>query len=777
MGTRKKALAIVEGQGRLLLSAGPDDPDAIVQARCRLEAALAELPKGAAAERQVVGRVLEVLQGLCEGARGDGACGVAAAGEAISAVEASLAGVEGGAERLARAREALDASARPPAEAGDGTRPGEAGAVARADGRGGEPGPLEGGEGPGPEGRAAGEPGFPAVATVPADAEPELMKEFAQESLEHLSAAEMALLDLEADPDDADAVNRVFRAFHTIKGASGFLELDLVQRAAHLAEGLLDRARDGEIRVVGGYADLALQACDALRTIIESLAGAAPGEAMAVPARLEALLAALADPEAAGVSARAAARVLRLGDILVAQGDVDRGTVETIAREQGARPIGQALVEKKLAKATQVAKALRTQISQSEAETQAAVRVTAERMDELIDMAGELVIAQAMVAQDPEVVGASRSLARKVSHVGKIVRSLQDLTMVLRMVPLRVAFRKLVRPARDLAKKSGKRINLLLEGEDTEIDRNMVETLGDPLIHMVRNCVDHGIEPPAERLDKGKPPVGTVVLRAYHSAGNVVIEVADDGRGLDRRRILAKAVERGLVEPGRERAPIPKHRDWSLDVSDSEASALIFEPGFTTASQVTDVSGRGVGLDVVKRNVEQLRGRVEVASRPGEGTTFTIRLPLTMAIADAMVLRVGRQRYLLPAASIEQSFRPPDGSVTTLTGRGEMVMLRGDVMPVFRLHRLFGIPDAQTDPYRALLIVIEANTRRCALMVDALLGQQQVVIKSLGRALSGIPGVAGGAILGDGRVGLILDAAGVVRLAGAPLAAEPAGVC
>ena len=756
MGTRKKALAIVEGQGRLLLSAGPGDPDAIVQAGCRLEAALAELPKGAGAERQAVERVLGVLQVLYGGACADPAGAMEAVGEAISAVEASLAGADGAPERLARAGEALDASGGAPAEAGDVTQPGETGAVARGDAQGGGPGQPAGGGGPGPEGQAAGDPGASAVATVPADADTELLREFAQESLEHLAAAEMALLDLEAEPDDADAVNRVFRAFHTIKGVSGFLGLELVQRVAHLAEGLLDRARDGEIRVVGGYADLALQACDALRTIIEALADASPGQAMAVPEQVDALLAALADPEAAGVSSRGAAQVLRLGDILVAQGDVDRGTVETIVREQGTTPIGQALVEKKLVKASQVAKALRTQISQSAA--QATVRVTTERMDQLIEMAGELVIAQAMVAQDPEVVDGSRSLVRKISHAGKIIRSLQDLTMALRMVPLRSPFRKMVRLVRDLARKSGKQVELVLEGEDTEIDRNMVEALGDPLIHMVRNSVDHGIEPPAERAAKGKPPGGTVVLRAYHSAGNVVIEAADDGRGLDRRRILAKAVERGLVEPGRE-------------MSDGEVLALIFEPGFSTAKQITDVSGRGVGMDVVKRNIEQLRGRVDAASQPGRGTTFTIRLPLTMAIADAMVLRVGKERYLLPAASIEQSFRPPEGSVSTLTGRGEMVMLRGDVMPVFRLHRLFGVPDAKTDPYQALLIVVEANVRRCALMVDALLGQQQVVIKSLGRALSSIPGVAGGAILGDGRVGLILDAAGIVRLAGGRMAA------
>jgi len=280
----------------------------------------------------------------------------------------------------------------------------------------------------------------------------------------------------------------------------------------------------------------------------------------------------------------------------------------------------------------------------------------------------------------------------------------------------------------------------------------MVESLKDPLIHMMRNAVGHGIEPADERRRAGKPPAGNVSLRAYHAGGHVVIEVADDGKGRDPGTIAARAAELGLVEP-------------KTDLSDSEAFSLLFVTGSATAEKATDVSGRGVGLDVVRKAVEALRGRVDVASRPGEGCVFTLRLPLTLAVTDAMLLRVGAERFLLPTASIEQSFRPEASAVTTVMGRGEVVTFRDELLPVFRLSELFGISDAVCEPSQALLTVIEGDGRRCAVMADELLGQQQAVIKSLGPALGRAPGVGGAAILADGRVGVILDAAGILRLA------------
>lgn len=609
----------------------------------------------------------------------------------------------------------------------------------------------------------------PAVLD-PDAADPELLREYIVESLDHITNAEGALLELEGNPEDSDQINVVFRAFHTIKGTSGFLGLDRIQKCAHLAENLLDRAREGELKIMGGYADLSLRSCDCLRTMIEALHSVEAGQELHLPEDLMELLQILSDPEGAGYSEQGADEEasLRVGDILVAKGKVSREEIEEIEKSEDGKRIGEKLVGAGKAKAADVADAIRTQKQQRQGATsstmEGSIRVGTGRLDSLINMVGELVIAQSMVAQAPEVSANSHpKLQRNVSHAGKIIRELQDLTMSLRMVPLKGVFQKMNRLVRDLGRKSGKKVQFITEGEDTEIDRNMVESLNDPLVHMIRNSVDHGLETPEERAETPKDPTGTVTLRAYHAAGNVVIQLIDDGRGLNKKKILAKAIEKGVIERNK-------------DLSDQEIFMLIFAPGFSTADKITDVSGRGVGMDVVKRNIESLRGRIEVTSTPGEGSVFTIRLPLTMAITDAMILRVGREKYLLPTVSIEQSFQPDAGSISTVSGQGEMVMLRGELLPLFRLHNLFGVDDAVIDPYNGLLVVIEGDGKRCALMVDELLGQQQVVIKSLGQAMAKVPGVSGGAILGDGNVGLILDATGLLQLAEGRAEPEPAMV-
>jgi two-component system chemotaxis sensor kinase CheA len=343
------------------------------------------------------------------------------------------------------------------------------------------------------------------------------------------------------------------------------------------------------------------------------------------------------------------------------------------------------------------------------------------------------------------------------------VRELQDLSMSMRMVPLKPTFQKLARLVRDVAHKNGKLVELVTSGEDTEIDRTMVDVVGDPLVHMVRNAIDHGIEFAAERMANGKPAAGVVRLSAHHAGGNVVVELSDDGRGLNRDKIVAKAIERGLIASDK-------------GMSESDVFNLIFAPGFSTADAITDLSGRGVGMDVVRRNVEALRGRVEITSVPGQGTTFTVRLPLTLAVTDGMLVRVGTERYVVPLTNIHMSFRPEPSMLQTVAGQGEVVTLRGEVMPVLRLHRLLAVPGATTDPTRALLMIVgDGRQRRTALLVDELLGQQQVVAKSLGDGVGQVPGVAGGAILGDGRVGLILDVAELVALAqSAPAGADAA---
>jgi two-component system chemotaxis sensor kinase CheA len=308
----------------------------------------------------------------------------------------------------------------------------------------------------------------------------------------------------------------------------------------------------------------------------------------------------------------------------------------------------------------------------------------------------------------------------------------------------------MARLVRDLAAQQQKQVQLVVDGEETELDRNIVEELSDPLVHMIRNAVDHGIEMPAERVSRGKPAAGTIRLSAAHQRGGIVIEVRDDGKGLDRDRILAKARERGLVKP-------------NASLSETEIFALIFAPGFSTAEIVTDVSGRGVGMDVVRRNIEKLRGKVEIQSIPGRGTTFTIVLPLTLAIIDGMLVGVGDDRYIIPTLSVRESFRPRPGMVTTVHERGEVVSVRGKLTPVLRLGDHLGTPGRAVDPTQGIIVVVESGDAARGLLVDQLLGKQEVVIKSLGETFRRQELLAGAAILGDGRVGLILDVDTLVK--------------
>jgi two-component system chemotaxis sensor kinase CheA len=593
---------------------------------------------------------------------------------------------------------------------------------------------------------------------VPADADTDLVREFITESRELIANAEAALLTLETDPDNMEAVNTVFRAFHTIKGTSAFLGIKRVSELAHRAESLLSRVRDREIRCTGGYADLALRSVDLLKELLQTVQEALDGQAWTPPEAYAELMHLLADPEGAGISSEldeTAIKPPRLGDLLVAEDKAKREPIEKIVSTKGEQLLGEAVVRAEAASVTDVARALRMQkrLSGAEQATESSVRIRTDRLDRLIDMVGELVIAQSMLAQDEIVVrGGHLDLLKKVSHSGKIVRDLQDLSMSMRMVPLKATFQKMTRLVRDLAHKSGKLVQFITEGEDTEIDRNMVDVVNDPLVHMVRNAMDHGIERPEVREKNGKPKTGVVRLSAYHAGGNVVIELQDDGRGLDRDKIVAKALEKGVI-------------DSDKNLSESEIFNLIFAPGFSTADKVTDVSGRGVGMDVVKRNVESLRGRVDISSEAGKGSTFSIQLPLTLAITDGMLVKVGDQRYIIPTINIYKNFRPDRQALSTVTGRGELVMLRGELMPMFRLHRLFEIEGAVEDPTAGLLVIVEDGDRYCALLVDELLGQQQVVAKSLGKGIGKVPGISGGAILGDGRVGLILDPAEIIALA------------
>jgi len=388
------------------------------------------------------------------------------------------------------------------------------------------------------------------------------------------------------------------------------------------------------------------------------------------------------------------------------------------------------------------------------------VKVDAERLDRLVDTIGELVIAETMVVQSEELKrGVSPSFLQTLAQLDKITRELQEMGMALRMVPVSGTFQKMARLVRDLSKKIDKDVDFVMAGEETELDKNVVDSIGDPLVHMVRNAVDHGIEKSQEeRVAAGKPAKGRVELRAFHKGGSIYIEVADDGRGLNRDAIFKKAVERGLVEA-------------DAELSDKDVYSLIFLPGFSTAEKITEVSGRGVGMDVVKKAIESLRGQVEIQSALGKGSVFSIKLPLTLAIIDGMVVRVGAERYIIPTLSIVMSVSVKVSDLKSVQGRARMLQLQKELIPVFDLRRLFEIApepaalqdgDAQAE---SLVVVVEDDGVKTGIVIDELLGQQQIVIKSLGDFLKGAPGISGGAIMPDGNVGLILDVGSLVRLA------------
>lgn len=380
------------------------------------------------------------------------------------------------------------------------------------------------------------------------------------------------------------------------------------------------------------------------------------------------------------------------------------------------------------------------------------VRVDEARLDRLLEAIGELVVAETMVAgATEEILDAWGPVAQQFGHLNKITRELQEMATSLRMVPLRATVRKTARLVRDLARDADKQVEFVATGEDTELDRALVDVVADALVHLMRNAMDHGIEQPAERVAAGKPPAGTVSLAAYHQGGSVHIEVRDDGRGIDPARVIAHARELGLL--GADETP-----------SDREALSLIMAPGFSTAERVTAVSGRGVGMDAVARIIEDLHGQIDVTSTPGEGTRFHLRLPLTLAVIDGMVARVGDERYIIPTSSVVRSIRPVADSLTEVLGGGTVMTVEGGIVPVVSLAGLFGVSDAELDPTRGIVTVVTDGERLAGIAACELLGQQQVVIKPLGETFRGLSGLAGGAIMPDGTVGLIVDVAGIIEL-------------
>ena len=599
------------------------------------------------------------------------------------------------------------------------------------------------------------------LAILASDAE--LAGMFFAEALDHLGSIEATVLQLEATPADVKLLNDVFRPFHTVKGNAGALGVSRVQELAHKVENLLDLARSGQLAMAPDDFDLVLRSVDVVTTLLVDLQqrlGGQPGtdheaERLALMAAVDARLSGDAAPPAAVEPEPVAAPATPIAPFSepVAAAAVDEAVFDlpapatapvatpapapVVAAAPPARPFQERADDAPPAQTRRV-------------DDQASVKVDTRKLDNLVDMVGELVIVQSIIQEDPLLQTAvDERLTRNMAQLRRITSDLQRNAMSMRMLPIRQTFQKMARLVRDLSKKNGKPVELVLSGEDTELDRRVIESINDPLMHMVRNSMDHGLETPETRLAAGKPAQGTLSLSAFHQGGNIVIAIADDGGGLNTERIRAKAIAQGLIGEGDE-------------LSNAEIHQLIFRPGFSTAEKVTEISGRGVGMDVVRRNIEAMRGRIEIQSTQGRGTTFFIKLPLTLAIVDGLLLSVGAQRFVLPTFAVRESLRPTPAQVHRVQGRPCMIQVRDSLLPLIRLADLFGIDSPVHDPCDATVVVVEDDGRCAGVIVDALLGKQEVVIKPLGDQFAGVRGVAGGAILGDGRVGLILDAPGVI---------------
>ncbi len=573
----------------------------------------------------------------------------------------------------------------------------------------------------------------PDPTTMPDTETLELLGEFLSESSEQLGRAEEILVVAAREGASPEQVNELFRGFHTIKGVSSFLGVEPITRLAHATEALLNRVRGAELRLEAECLDAVFDASALMRELLDGLRTRVEGGvAPPTPERRDVLVSHLLSSD----FSRRATLVFPVTPSLAELGARLSSPESLTPTASLAPPEGTASLAPGAVKLKET------------------LKVDVERVDSIVEMIGELIIVESQVSHAPEIKSAaSPRLRATLAQLSKLSRGLQDLSMRMRMVPLRGTFQRVSRMVRELAKQTGKRVEVQVRGDATEMDRSMVEQIGDPLVHMVRNAVDHGVESPEERQRTDKPAVSTLSVAAYHEGGRVIIEIADDGRGLRRDLILRKAIEKGVVHGTGE------------SLSDAEVHALIFAPGFSTAAQVTEISGRGVGMDVVKRNVEALRGTVQVTSTPGRGTRFRLMLPLTLAVIDGMLVRCGAETYIVPSLAVTEALRPRRDAYFTRAGEAEFLLVRGDLIPMVRLAELFEVRGARPEPWEALVVIVESCGRRLALLVDDVLSQHQLVIKPLGPGVRDADRFTGAAVLSNGNVGLIIN---VDRLGDAP---------
>ena len=576
--------------------------------------------------------------------------------------------------------------------------------------------------------------------------EPDIIQDFVLEARDHLDNCSPALLELEKNPESKDDINLVFRCFHTIKGVAGFLNLKTIQDIAHRAENILDNVRSDRQTYEKHISNLMFEASDALREMLNDLASLSSGK------EIEKIV-----PDIQGLSRRLA-EVLRSSGAepempvraprpAFVDDGIDGGPAEPKAAGEKI-PLTEAPVKTKAVAAPSGGNG----IKRDGAGKKEVIKVDSDRLNRLIDTIGELVIAETIVLQSEEMHGAvNPAFLRKLSQLDKITRELQTMGMSLRMVAVKPTFQNMARLVRDLSDKQGKKIDFVMQGEDTEIDKNIVDKIGDPLMHMIRNAVDHGIERTAgDRVAAGKSATARIEIRAFHRAGNICIEIEDDGRGIDPDAIFRKAVEKGAIAP-------------DATLSRDEIVNLIFAPGFSTAEKITDVSGRGVGMDVVKRNITELNGNVDIVTEPGKGSVFTIRLPLTLAIIDGMVVRVAEERFIIPTLAITRAVNITRRQVHHVEGQGEFVLHQNKNFPLYRLDRFLGLERSGQSGDEMLMLILDDGEKKAGIIIDELIGKQQIVIKSLGNAFKNVEGYAGCAILSDGAVGLIIDINNVIK--------------
>ncbi len=573
---------------------------------------------------------------------------------------------------------------------------------------------------------------------------------FFDEAQEHLESIEEKAMALGAGSADGETLNSIFRAAHSIKGGSGTFGFTQLAEATHEMETLFDGLRKGRGEADEGTVRILLDACDVFKAHLARLKA---GERGTDPA-MEAIRSELAGYRG-GASASASAST----GATPTPGAV---TAESFFGTPAAAPVkGEAyglFEEPAPAAAGDKYGLFETDgaVEQNRRKgDQSSIRVSVEKIDRIVNLVGELVIAQAMMQQSVATLAAKQDerMSHSLATLDRNSRDLQQAVMSIRMMPMEFVFSRFPRLVYDLSAQLGKKVQLRTQGHETELDKELIELLVDPLTHVVRNAIDHGIESPEARRKAGKPESGTVGMRATHRGGSVIIEVTDDGRGLDRERILAKARELGM----------PVDDTWT----DAQAWGLIFEAGFSTAKEVTSLSGRGVGMDVVRRNITSLGGSVSVSSTRGEGTTIAIQVPLTLAVLDGMIVGVGDEQYIVPLEFVAEAFKPAPGDIKSVVNQPSLVAVRGEHLPIVRLEDVVQLPAAKAGEARVrpdpLCLVVEVDDRRTALLVDSLIGQQQLVVKSLDTNLHPVPGLAGATILGDGRVALILDVSAFTR--------------